>query len=80
MTIPEILADARESLARLTVNGLCSRAHAEKLVREDALAILDRAIVGIQVTTGGDCPYLQTNGTAHWCALAENQSTDNAGR
>lgn len=76
MTILGILADARESLSRLTVNGLCSRDHAEKLVREDALAILDRAIVGIQATTEGDCRYLQTNGMTHWCALAENQSDE----
>lgn len=40
MTSDEALAIARNQLSRLAVNPLCSRDHAEKLVREDALVIL----------------------------------------
>jgi hypothetical protein len=42
MTIDELFAAARESLRQLAVNPLCSREHAERRVREDAVQILDR--------------------------------------
>lgn len=42
MSDPNVLfADAHDSMARLTVNPLCARNHAEKLVREDARRVLD---------------------------------------
>lgn len=57
-----LFAAAREAVAQLTINPLCTYDHAQRLVREDALAILDKLQSDVMVRLNAPTDYLKPEG------------------
>jgi hypothetical protein len=75
MTIPQIITAARARIAALEPNPICSETHAAKLLRNDALAILDEMAAQIKAADCA-CPYRRSVGGEDWCEFPGVKGTD----
>ena len=57
-----LFAAARDAMAQLTINPLCTYDHAQRLVREDAAAILDKLWADVLAHLSAPTDYLKPEG------------------